>query len=112
MRTWLSNVLLAIKTVGQGMYVTLWYFFQTYKRKTFTSIFQYPEKPVPVKPRYRGFHHFDPTTRLGCDKYATAPPIHRLYLDKEKAAPPLTGFTVNGSTPRSTKCMHCARGTD
>ena len=49
MRTWLRDVYLAIKTVGQGMYITLWYFFQTYKRKTFTERFEYPELPVAVK---------------------------------------------------------------
>src|SRR5262245_35651713 len=55
MRTWLGNVLLAIKTVGEGLYVTLWYFFQTYKRRAYTQQFEYPERPVPVKARYRGF---------------------------------------------------------
>ena len=59
MRVWFRNVILAIKTVGQGMGITLWYFFQTYKRQAFTQQFEYPEVPVPVKPRYRGFHRFD-----------------------------------------------------
>ena len=83
MREWLRNIYLAVKTVGQGMYVTLWYFFQTYKRRrlfssivrpelgrggTYTHFYEYPELPVPVKPRYRGFHRFDLTTCIGCDK--------------------------------------------
>src|SRR5205807_4474430 len=71
-------------TLFRSMYVTLWYFFQTYKRKTFTSIFEYPEKPVPVKPRYRGFHRFDLTTCIGCDKCAKACPVDCIYIDKEK----------------------------
>ena len=70
MSAWLKNVLVAIKTVAQGMYVTLWYFFQTYRRNTFTQRFEYPELPVPVKPRYRGFHRFDLTTCIACDKCA------------------------------------------
>ena len=45
MRMWLANVVIAIQTVWQGMYVTLWYFFQTYKRKAFTQIFEYPGTP-------------------------------------------------------------------
>ena len=61
MREWLRNVYLAIKTVGEGLYVTLWYFLQTYQRRAFTQHFEYPELPVPVKPRYRGFHRFIPT---------------------------------------------------
>src|SRR5262249_23302831 len=68
LRTWFSNVFTAIKTVSQGMYVTLWYFVQTYRRQTFTERFEYPELPVPVKPRYRGFHRYDLTTCIGCDK--------------------------------------------
>ena len=56
MREWCRNVYVAIFTVAQGMWITLWYFFQTYQRKAFTQHFEYPELPVPVKPRYRGFH--------------------------------------------------------
>ena len=41
---------MAIYTVGQGMYVTLRYWFITYQRDrgAFTQRFEYPEKPVPV----------------------------------------------------------------
>ena len=72
LRAWCGNVYLAIKTVAQGMYVTLWYFIATYRRRTFTERFEYPELPVPVKPRYRGYHRFDLTTCIGCDKCARA----------------------------------------
>jgi NADH-quinone oxidoreductase subunit I len=110
MRTWpwLNNIVLAIKTVGQGMYVTLWYFFQTYKRRTFTQHFEYPERPVPVKARYRGFHRFDLTTCIGCDKCAKACPVDCIYIDKVKATPPLKGFKVTGFKIDYTKCMFCA----
>ena len=70
MRTWFRNVGLAITTIAQGMYVTLWNFVQTFRRKAFTQHFEYPEQPVPVRPRYRGFHRFDLTTCIGCDKCA------------------------------------------
>ena len=33
MRTWFRNVGVAISTIAQGMYVTLWYFVQTFRRK-------------------------------------------------------------------------------
>jgi len=108
MRQWLQNVLLAIKTVGQGMYVTLWYFLQTYRRSTFTERYEYPELPVPVKPRYRGFHRFDLTTCIGCDKCARACPVDCIYIEKEKAKPPLKGFKVTGFKIDYTKCMFCA----
>ena len=97
MGQWFRNVFLAIKTVAEGLYVTLWYFFQTYKRRAFTQQFEYPELPVPVKPRYRGFHRFDLTTCIGCDKCARACPVDCIYIEKEKAKPPLKGFVVTGT---------------
>jgi NADH-quinone oxidoreductase subunit I len=107
MRLWLRNVVLAIKTVGQGMWITLWYFFQTYRRKAFTQQFEYPELPVPVKPRYRGFHRFDLTTCIGCDKCARACPVDCIYIEKIKN-PVGKGFRVNGFKIDYTKCMFCA----
>ena len=80
LRAWFGNVFTAIKTVAEGMYVTLWYFVQTYRRQTFTERFEYPELPVPVKPRYRGFHRFDLTTCIGCDKCARACPVDCIYM--------------------------------
>ena len=107
MRDWLNNIYLAVKTVAQGMYVTLWYFLQTYKRKAFTQTFEYPERPVPVKPRYRGFHRFDLTTCIGCDKCARACPVDCIYIEKIKN-PVGKGFRVNGFKIDYTKCMFCA----
>ena len=94
MRTWFRNVRLATETITRGMYVTLWYFVQSFRRKAFTQHFEYPEKPVPVRPRYRGFHRFDLTTCIGCDKCARACPVDCIYIEKEKASPPAKGFVV------------------
>ena len=107
MRAWFRNIVLAIKTVAQGMYITLWYLLQTYRRKTFTEHFEYPELPVPVKPRYRGFHRFDLTTCIGCDKCARACPVDCIYIEKIKN-PVGKGFRVNGFKIDYTKCMFCA----
>jgi NADH-quinone oxidoreductase subunit I len=107
MRKWFHNVRQTIKTVAQGMYVTLWYFLQTYRRRTFTERFEYPELPVPVKPRYRGFHRFDLTTCIGCDKCARACPVDCIYIEKIKN-PVGKGFRVNGFKIDYTKCMFCA----
>ena len=108
MRDWIRNVRLAVLTISQGMYITLWYMLQTFRRQTYTQHYEYPEKPVPVKPRYRGFHRFDLTTCIGCDKCARACPVDCIYIDKEKATAPLKGFKVTGFKIDYTKCMFCA----
>jgi NADH-quinone oxidoreductase subunit I len=108
MRTWFRNVGLAIRTIAEGMYVTLDQMVKTFRRKAFTQHFEYPERPVPVKPRYRGFHRYDLTTCIGCDKCARACPVDCIYIEKEKAKPPAKGFVVTGFTIDYTKCMFCA----
>ena len=112
MREWLRNIWVAVWTVAKGMYVTMRYMLATYRRarKTFTQHFESPELPVPVKPRYRGFHRFDLTTCIGCDQCARACPVDCIYIDKEKVKLPsgknylkVTGFKID-----YTKCMFCA----
>jgi NADH-quinone oxidoreductase subunit I len=108
MRSWLTNVVRAVGTIAKSMHVTLSQAVQTYRRKPFTTHFVYPEKPVEVRPRYRGFHRFDLTACIGCDKCARACPVDCIYIDKEKAAPPLKGFVVTGFRIDYTKCMFCS----
>lgn len=107
MFTWFRNVWLSVVTVLQGMYVTLRTMFKTYGRRTFTEVYEYPEVPLKVKPRYRGFHRFDLTTCIGCEKCAAACPVDCIYIDKEKS-PVGKGFRINGFTIDYTKCMFCA----
>ncbi len=117
MRRWFKDVIMAILTVAQGMKITLRYFFRTYRHDrqlgiyqvpgTFTHHFEYPEKPVPVKPRYRGFHRFDLSTCIGCDKCARACPVDCIYIEKIKN-PVGKGFRVNGFKIDYAKCMFCA----
>ena len=108
MRTWLRNVARAAGTIAGGMLVTLRTAVQSFRRGAFTRHFEYPERPVPVRPRYRGFHRYDLTTCIGCDKCARACPVDCIYIGKEKAAPPLKGFVVTGFAIDYTKCMFCA----
>ena len=105
---WFQNVGRAVGSIAKGMNLTLWYAVQSFRRKAFTQHFEYPEKPVQIRPRYRGFHRFDLTTCIGCDKCARACPVDCIYIEKEKAAPPLKGFAVTGFAIDYTKCMFCA----
>jgi NADH-quinone oxidoreductase subunit I len=105
---WFRNVRRAISTIGSGLFVTLATAIQTYRRKPFTTSFAYPENPVPIRPRYRGYHRFDLTACIGCDKCARACPVDCIYIDKEKAPPPAKGFVITGFKIDYTKCMFCA----
>lgn len=107
MREWIRNVYVVVRTVVTGMWVTLRTMGKTYQRRTFTEVYEYPEVPVPVKARYRGFHRFDLTTCIGCEKCAVACPVDCIYIEKEKS-PVGKGFRVNDFVIDYTKCMFCA----
>ncbi len=106
---WLGDIVDAVATVGQGMAITLRNWVSTYdpRRRTFTEQFEYPELPVPVAPRYRGFHRYDLTTCIACDQCAKVCPVDCIYIGKEKVVGG-KGFKVTGFTIDYTKCMFCA----
>lgn len=108
MRIWLGNIAHSITSIASGMFITLLYAVRTFRRQAFTQQFEYPEKPVPIRPRYRGFHRFDLTACIGCDKCARACPVDCIYIEKEKAPPPAKGFVVTGFAIDYTKCMFCS----
>ena len=109
MGRWFRDIWDAVYTVAYGMWVTLRYWLITYRpeRKTFTEHFEYPELPVPVAARYRGFHRFDLTTCIACDQCAKACPVDCIYIGKERVTSG-KGFKITGFTIDYTKCMFCA----
>ena len=109
MLDWLANIRNAVVTIAHGMWITLRYWLKTYQdgRGTFTEQFEYPEKPVPVMARYRGFHRFDLTTCIACDQCAKACPVDCIYIGKERVENG-KGFKVTGFTIDYSKCMFCA----
>ncbi|QGJ71828.1 NADH-ubiquinone oxidoreductase chain I [Planctomycetales bacterium 10988] len=106
---WLSEIGIAVYSVASGMWITMRAWLKTYQpdRKTFTELREYPELPVPVSPRYRGFHRFDLTTCIACDQCAKACPVDCIYIGKERVQGG-RGFRVTGFTIDYTKCMFCA----
>ena len=110
---WLRNIVVAVVTVLEAMWVTLRMWMLTYnpKRRTFTEKFEYPERPVPVAPRYRGFHRFDLTSCIGCERCARDCPVNCIYIGKERAEG-RKGFRVTSFVIDYTKCMFCAYCTE
>ena len=107
MTNWFRNVWVAISTVGAGLWVTLRTWLATYRRPAFAQVYEYPEVPVPIKPRYRGFHRFDLTECIACDRCVMACPVDCIYIEKQKS-PAGQGFQVHAFEIDYTKCMFCA----
>ena len=86
MRHWLSTVYQAVVTVAQALWVCLRYWLRTYnpRRGTFTEQYEYPELPAKIYPRFRGFHRYDLTTCIACERCARRLP-GRLHLHRQRA---------------------------
>ncbi len=112
-RGWFRNIVVTVLTVADAMRVTLRYWFRTYdpQRKTFTEHFEYPELALPVAERYRGFHRFDLTTCIACERCARDCPVNCIYIGKERIQG-RKGFRVTSFVIDYTKCMFCALCTE
>jgi len=106
---WIGNIVSAVVTVAKAMWVTIRYWIITYKvdRRTFTELYEYPELPVKTASRYRGFHRFDLTTCIACERCARDCPVNCIYVGKQRVAG-RKGFQVTAFTIDYTKCMFCA----
>ncbi len=113
MSEWLRNIRVAISTIAKGMWVTIRYMIITYRkdRGTFTDKYAYPEKPVPVTARYRGFHRYDLTSCIACDRCARACPVDCIYIGKERKTEG-KGFRITGYAIDYSKCIFCAMCTE
>jgi NADH-quinone oxidoreductase subunit I len=110
MRNWFRNVYSAVATVVVALKVSMLYWLRTYdpKRKTFTEHYEYPELPVEVFPRFRGFHRYDLSTCIACERCARDCPANCIAIGKERAPAPKKGFRVTSYTIDYGKCLFCA----
>jgi len=108
MLNWFKNIYDAVATVLWAMWVGVWYWIRTYspQRRTFTEQYEYPELPVPVYRRFRGFHRYDLTTCIACGRCARDCPVGCIYIDKQRV-PNGKGFFVKSFTIDYTKCLMC-----
>ena len=104
---WLNNVLLAVRTVGQGMYITLWYFFQTYKRKSVHAALRVPRAAGAGQAALSRLPPLRPDHLHRLRQVRRACPVDCIYIEKIKN-PVGKGFRVNGFKIDYTKCMFCA----
>lgn len=105
---WFTNIYVAVATVIHSLYVSLRYWIVTYdpKRRTFTEQYEYPELPLRVAPRYRGFHRYDLTSCIACERCARDCPVGCIYIGKERPEGK-KGFRVTSFTIDYTRCLVC-----
>jgi len=113
MREWFKNIASAVATVAEAMWVTLRTWLGTYdpQRRTFTEQYEYPELAAQVTPRYRGFHRFDLTTCIACERCARDCPIDCIYIGKERIEG-RKGFRITSFAIDYTKCLLCGLCTE
>jgi NADH-quinone oxidoreductase subunit I len=113
MRSWFRNIFDAVITIARALWVSVRYWVITYnpRRRTFTEQYEFPELPVPVAPRYRGFHRFDLTSCIACESCARACPVNCIYIGKQREAG-RKGFQVTSFTIDYGKCLFCALCTE
>ena len=113
MRRWFQNIFQVVATVAHAMLVTVRCWIRTYdpRRRTFTERFEYPELPLKVADRFRGFHRYDLTTCIACESCAESCPVNCIYVGKQRTAGP-KGFQVTSFTIDYSKCMFCALCTE
>ncbi len=108
MKNWFRNIFEAIITVANALWVSMRYWVITYnpRRRTYTEHFEYPELPVKVAERYRGFHRYDLTVCIACERCARDCPVGCISISKDRI-PDRKGFQVKGFTIDYTRCMLC-----
>ena len=108
MISWARNVVSAVTTTASALAVSLRCWLATYdpQRGTFTQQYEYPELPLRVSPRYRGFHRYDLTSCIACERCARDCPASCIYITKHRP-PGWKGFQVTSFIIDYTKCMFC-----
>ena len=98
-------------TVIRALWVTMRYWIITYdpRRRTFTEQYEFPELPLKVGSRYRGFHRFDLTTCIACEACAgPARPIASTSASSGSPGARASRSPASRSTTGSACSVRCA----
>lgn len=108
MGRWLYNVYSAVVTIAEALWVCLRYWFRTYNpnRLTFTEHFEYPELPLQISPRFRGFHRYDLTKCIACERCSRDCPVGCISISKERVEG-RKGMRVTSFTIDYGRCLFC-----
>ena len=108
MRHWFRTVYQAVITIAEALRVCIWYWLRTYnpRRRTFTEEYEYPELPAKIAPRFRGFHRYDLTSCIACERCARDCPVGCIFIGKHRV-PGRKGFQVTSFTIDYGRCMFC-----
>jgi NADH-quinone oxidoreductase subunit I len=109
MLRWFRNIVTAVITVLQALWVSVRYWIRTYdpRRRTFTEHYEFPELPIALAPRYRGFHRYDLTTCIACDGCARACPAGCIEIGKKRNEG-RKGFQITSYMIDYGQCLFCA----
>lgn len=105
---WFRNIYRAVWTIFHALWVSLRCWVRTYnpKRGTFTEQYEYPELPVQVSPRFRGFHRYDLTACIACGRCVRDCPAGCILIGKQRATG-RKGFQVTSYTIDYGRCLVC-----
>ena len=108
MISWLRNIVNAVSTTAAAMLVTLRYWVISYseRRRTFTEQFEYPELPLVLPERSRGFHRYEVELCIACNACARDCPVGCIYIDRKKVEG-RKGFVATSFVIDYTKCLFC-----
>ena len=110
MRHWFRNIYQAVVTVAEALWVSLRYWLRTYdprRQNVHRAVRVSRSCRLKVYPRFRGFHRYDLTTCIACERCARDCPVGCIYIGKERVAG-RKGFQVTSFTIDYGKCMFCA----
>ncbi|MBN2295491.1 MAG: 4Fe-4S binding protein [Pirellulales bacterium] len=105
---WLRNIVNAVFSTAAALFVTIRYWVITYgeRRRTFTEQFEYPELPLELPQRSRGFHRYDVESCIACNACARDCPAVCIYIDRKKVEG-RKGFVATSFVVDYTKCLFC-----